>query len=399
MLESYPLITTIVTSVVFAFLLGLLSHRLHLPTILGYLFAGVLLGPNTPGFIADIQIAEQLAEIGVILLMFGVGLHFSLRDLVKVRSIVVPGAIIQMFLITFLCLAVALLMKHDFLESLVFGITLSVASTVVLLRVLEQYNLTDSHAGKVAVGWLVVEDGAMVVILVILPVISEMLSNNQHLELQIILETITLVILKITAFVMVMLVFGKQLLPRLLTAIARTKSRELMSLGTLSIASGFAFIAYTLFGASFALGAFMAGFVLNESTIGKKFAEKSLPLRDIFAVLFFVSAGMLFNPHILIEYPLAILMALILIILGKAIIAYLIMRSFRQDFYSSLILAISLAQIGEFSFILTALALKLNIFSQTLYDLIIASAIFSITINPFLFKIVEKFKPELQSSS
>lgn len=394
MLESYPLITTVVASVVFAFLLGLLANRLHLPTILGYLFAGVLLGPNTPGFIADIQIAEQLAEIGVILLMFGVGLHFSLRDLIKVRSLVVPGAIIQMFLTTSLCLAIAMLMKYSFLESLVFGITLSVASTVVLLRTLEQHNLTNSPIGKVAVGWLIVEDVAMVVILVILPVISEMMSGNQQLELTIIFETITLVILKITAFVMVMMVFGKNLLPRLLTAIARTKSHELMSLGTLSIASGFAFVAYTLFGASFALGAFMAGFVLNESPIGNKFAEKSLPLRDIFAVIFFVSAGMLFNPKVVAEDPFLILMALILVVLGKAVIAYLIMRILRQDFYNSLILAISLAQIGEFSFILTALALKLNIFSHILYDMVIASAIFSITLNPFLFRIAKKFKPE-----
>jgi CPA2 family monovalent cation:H+ antiporter-2 len=392
MLESYPLITTIVASVVFAFLFGLIANRLRLPTIIGYLFAGILLGPNTPGFIANVHIAEQLAEIGVILLMFGVGLHFSLGDLIKVQRIAIPGALIQMALTTGVCLAISMLMKHNFVESLVFGITLSVASTVVLLRALEQYSLTDSHVGKIAVGWLIVEDVVMIVVLVIMPVILDMMNSGLELEWKIIFEKIFLVALKITAFVICMVMIGKKALPRLLTMIAKTKSRELMSLGTLSIASGFAFVAYTLFGASFALGAFMAGFVLNESAIGEKFADKSLPLRDIFAVLFFVSAGMLFNPHVLTTEPWLVLIAFGLVVFGKAIIAYLIMRLFRQNFYNSLVLAISLAQIGEFSFILTALALKLGIFSQILYDMVIASAIFSITVNPFLFKFAKRFE-------
>ncbi len=395
MIESYPLITTIVISVVSAFMLGLLANRLHLPTILGYLLAGVLLGPNTPGFIADSHIAEQLAEIGVILLMFGVGQHFSIKDLARVHRVAVPGAIIQLSVTTAICLAVAMFLRHDFLESLVFGLTLSVASTVVLLRALEQYRLLDSHVGKVAVGWLIVEDIAMVVALVLLPVFSDMLSEDGKLDPRIVFEAVLLVILKISAFIMVMMVFGKKLLPKLLTAISKTKSRELMSLGILAIASGFAYIAYTLFGTSFALGAFMAGFVLNESEIGKKSAEKSLPLRDIFAVLFFVSAGMLFNPSVITKEPALVFAAFLLVVVGKAIITFFLMRLFRQSVYNSLVLAVSLAQIGEFSFILTALALKLEIFSHILYDMVIASAIISITLNPFLFKIVQKFKPKI----
>jgi CPA2 family monovalent cation:H+ antiporter-2 len=391
MLESYPLITTIVISVVFAFMLGLAANRLHLPTIVGYLLAGVMLGPYTPGFIANNHLAEQLAEIGVILLMFGVGLHFSVNDLLKVRRIAIPGGLIQMLATTLLCLTVAMWLKHSFLESLVFGLTLSVASTVVLLRALEQHKILNTTIGKIAVGWLIVEDIAMVVALVLLPIYITMLSSGSF-NSYIIFENLFLILLKISAFIMVMIVVGRKFLPKLLNIIAKTESRELMSLGILSIASGFAFIAYTLFGASFALGAFMAGFVLNESEIGKRSADKSLPLRDIFAVLFFVSAGMLFNPQVLLQEWNLVLAAIALVLFGKAIIAYVIMRLFRQNIYNSLLLAVSLAQIGEFSFILAALALKLDIFSQTIYDMVIASAFISITINPFLFKWVKRFE-------
>lgn len=391
MIESYPLITTIVSSVVLAFLFGLIANRLRLPTILGYLLAGVMLGPNTPGFIADINLAEQLAEVGVILLMFGVGTHFSTKDLLRVHKIAIPGAIIQMSVTTLICLFVAMFMKHSFLESLTFGITLSVASTVVLLRSLEQYKIIDCHVGKIAVGWLIVEDIIMIIVLVLLPLFPDISSSGEEERLYVIMKLIFLTILKITVFVIIMLIVGKKLLPRLLVIISKTKSRELMILGIIAISSGFAFIAYTLFGASFALGAFMAGFILNESEIGKKSADKSLPLRDIFAVLFFVSVGMLFDPSILIKEPILIIIAFLLVVLGKAIVTYFIMRAFRQSFYNSIILAISIAQIGEFSFILAALALKLNIFSSTIYNMVIVSAIISITINPFLFKLVEKF--------
>jgi monovalent cation:H+ antiporter-2, CPA2 family len=390
MLESYPLVTTLVASLAIAFLLGFLANRLRLPTILGYLVAGVVIGPNTPGFIANIKIAEQLAEVGVILLMFGVGLHFSTNDLKRVHRTAVPGAIIQMTLTTICCLVVSMWLGHSFAESLVFGITLSVASTVVLLRVLEENKMLDSYVGKIAIGWLIVEDIAMVLILVMLPVLSETFLKESSYDFYDIFRTVVIVFAKIVAFVAIMMVFGKRLLPKLLVAISKTKSRELITLGTISISSGFAFIAYTIFGASFALGAFMAGFVLNESAIGRKSAEKSLPLRDIFAVLFFVSAGMLFNPKILLEEPLLILVAFFLVVFGKGFITYLIMKIFRQTSSNSLMLSASLAQIGEFSFILAALALKLEVFSPVVYDMVIASAILSIAINPFLFRVAKK---------
>ncbi len=389
MLESYPLVTTLVMSLAIAFLLGFLANRLRLPTILGYLVAGVIIGPNTPGFIANINIAEQLAEVGVILLMFGVGLHFSTRDLKEVHRTAVPGAIIQMTLTTICCLSVSILLGHSFVESLVFGITLSVASTVVLLRALEEHKILDSNVGKIAIGWLIVEDIAMVVILVMLPVFSETLQKENTYDFYNIFRAIIIVLAKIISFIAIMMIFGKKLLPKLLVSIAKTKSRELMTLGTIAISSGFAFIAYTIFGTSFALGAFMAGFVLNESKIGRKSAEKSLPLRDIFVVLFFVSAGMLFNPKVLLEEPLLILTAFILVTLGKGAVTYFIMKIFRQTISDRLILSAGLSQIGEFSFILAALALKLKIFSPIVYDMVIASAILSITINPFLFRMVK----------
>jgi CPA2 family monovalent cation:H+ antiporter-2 len=390
MLESYPIVTTLVISLAIAFLLGFLANRLRLPTILGYLVAGVIIGPNTPGFIANIKIAEQLAEVGVILLMFGVGLHFLTSDLKKVHRTAIPGAIIQMTLTTFCCLGISIWLGHSFAESLVFGITLSVASTVVLIRALEEHKILDSHVGKIAIGWLIVEDIAMVVILVMLPVFSETLLNKNNHDFHIILRTTIIVLAKIITFVVIMMVFGKKLLPKLLVSIAKTRSRELITLGTITISSGFAFIAYTIFGASFALGAFMAGFVLNDSIIGRKSAEKSLPLRDIFAVLFFVSAGMLFNPKILFEEPLLILTAFILVTFGKGAVTYLIMKIFRQTISDRLILSASMSQIGEFSFILAALALKLKIFSPVVYDMVIASAIISIAINPFLFRLAKR---------
>ncbi len=391
MLESYPLITTLVVSVTIAFLFGLMANRWRLPTIVGYLLAGIMIGPNTPGFIVNTNITEQLAEIGVILLMFGVGLHFSTNDLKRVHLIAVPGAVIQMVITTFVCLFVATLLHHKFIESLVFGITLSVASTVVLLRALEEREMINSHVGKVAIGWLIVEDIAVVIILVLIPALWEISAKNQSVDIYNIFRAIVSVLVKIIAFIVIMVIFGKKLLPKFLVAISRTKSRELMALGTITISSGFAFIAYTIFGASFALGAFMAGFVLNESKIGRKAAEKSMPLRDIFAVLFFVSAGMLFNPMVIIEEPILILVAFILVTFGKAVISYFIMKVFRQTTSDCMILSASLAQIGEFSFILAALALKLNIFSHIVYDMVIASAIMSIAINPFLFKLAKKF--------
>lgn len=386
--QSYPLITTIVFSVVFAFLLGFIASKTKLPTIIGYIVAGIVLSPNTPGFIADINIAKQLAEIGIILLMFEVGLHFSTKDLRNVHFIAIPGAIIQMLISTILSALCVYLLDYNWLESLIFGISLSVASTVVMIRQYEQYRLNNSQTAKIAIGWLVIEDIAMILVMVTLPTIAFMMKNNNQINGAVIMENIFIIISKIAIFTIAMVTIGKKLLPSFLMTIHKTKSRELVSLSILAIASGFAFIAYAIFGASFALGAFIAGFILNESEIGRKTVDKTLPLRDIFAVLFFISVGMIFNPAIIVKNPLLILLTTFLVIFGKGIIAFLIMRIYKKNKYESLILAVGLAQIGEFSFILSALAMKLDIISQNLYDMIIASAIISITLNPLLFKMV-----------
>ena len=390
--HSYPLISTIVFSVVFAFLLGFIASRLKLPTIVGYIVAGILLSPHTPGFIADIEIAKQLAEIGIILLMFEVGLHFSMKDLLNVHKVAVPGAIIQMVSVSIVSSLCANFLGYNLLESIIFGISISVASTVVMLRQFEQYHLKNSQMAKIAVGWLVIEDIIMIIAMVILPPIVDMIRFQNSINTEIIIETIIIIISKILIFTIAMVTIGKKLLPKFLITIHKSRSRELVSLSILAIASGFAFIAHAIFGASFALGAFMAGFILNESEIGRKTVDKSLPLRDIFAVLFFISVGLIFNPYIITQEPILVFITTILVIFGKGIIAFIIMKLFKKTTNDSLILSASLAQIGEFSFILTALAMKLNIISQTLYDMVIASAIISILLNPLLFKIAIRYK-------
>jgi CPA2 family monovalent cation:H+ antiporter-2 len=390
--HSYPLISTIVFSVVFAFLLGFIASRLKLPTIVGYIVAGIFLSPHTPGFIADIEIAKQLAEIGIILLMFEVGLHFSMKDLLNVHKIAVPGAIIQMVSVSIVSSLCANFLGYNLLESIIFGISIAVASTVVMLRQFEQYHLKNTPMAKIAVGWLVIEDIIMIIAMVILPPLVDMIRFQNSINTEIIIETIVIIISKILIFTIAMVTIGKKLLPKFLITIHKSRSRELVSLSVLAIASGFAFIAHAIFGASFALGAFMAGFILNESEIGRKTVDKSLPLRDIFAVLFFISVGLIFNPYIITQEPILVFITTILVIFGKGIIAFVIMKLFKKTTNDSLILSASLAQIGEFSFILTALAMKLNIISQTLYDMVIASAIISILLNPLLFKIALKYK-------
>jgi CPA2 family monovalent cation:H+ antiporter-2 len=395
MIESYPLITTIVASIVGAFLFGLIAKRLKLPAILGYLCAGIMIGPYTPGFIANVELAKQLAEIGIILLMFGVGLHFSVKDLIVVNKIATPGALLQIAFTTAIGIVVTLLMGYTLLEGIIFGLAISVASTVVLLRSLEHYHMVSSNVGKIAVGWLVVEDIIMVLAIVLLPMVADAMTHKSDLKLNEVLYQIFSILLKITAFAIVMVFAARKLLPHLLVYIAKTKSIELMSLGTLSIAMGFAFIAYTLFGASFALGAFLAGLVLNESDIGRKAAKQSLPLRDTFAVLFFISVGMLFDPSVITRDPLMVLVTFIIIVIAKPFAAYIITRSFRHCIGDSLVIAVSLGQIGEFSFILSGLALKMGVFSTHLSDLILAGAILSIACNPFLFKLAKNFhKPK-----
>ena len=382
------LIITLVGGFVLAFVFGMLANRLKLSPLVGYLVAGVIVGPYTGGFVADTELAPQLAEVGVILLMFGVGLHFSLADLMKVRKVAIPGALVQIAAATVLGWALGrLLLGLGDVEALLLGFSLSVASTVVLLRALEERKQLKSDAGRIAMGWLIVEDLVIVIALVMLPLLiiapGEALSGNE------LVKSIGWTLIKVAGFVGVMLVVGAKVLPWVLVRIAHTKSRELFTLGVLAIALGIAWVAYYLFH-SFALGAFLAGLVLNSSPLGHNAAERSLPLRDAFAVLFFVSVGMLFDPTILVREPLAVLGVLAIVIIGKSLAALAITTAFKLDRATSLTVAASLAQIGEFSFILAATSVSLGAMSRETHDLILAAALLSISLNPFVFLFTDR---------
>ena len=368
-------------------MLGALAHRLRLPPIVGYLLAGVLIGPATPGFVADQTLASELAEIGVILLMFGVGLHFSLEDLLSVKSIAVPGAIVQIVCATLLGMGLAHWLGWTKSAGLVFGLALSVASTVVLLRALQERRLVETERGRIAVGWLIVEDLVMVLTLVLLPAFVSALGGKGGGTTGFtgVATAAALTIAKVVAFVAIMLIVGKRLIPWVLHYMAHTGSRELFRLAVFVIALGAAFAAAELFGVSFALGAFFAGMILSESPLSQRAAEETLPLRDAFAVIFFVSVGMLFRPAILVEDPLAVLATLAIILLGKSLAAFAIIRLFGYPASTALLVSVSLAQIGEFSFILAGLGVELGLLSERGRNLILAGAIFSIVINPLLF--------------
>lgn len=391
---EHTLINTLIASIVIAFVLGMVARRFDLPVILGYLLAGVAIGPRTPGFVGDTEMARQLAEIGIILLMFGVGLHFSFRDLMNVRKIALPGAVVQMVSATCVGALVAVWAGYPWVEGLIFGFSLSVASTIVLLRALEQRRMIDSHGGKIAIGWLIVEDIVMVLALVLLPVLAHIYESDNPSDKALIFSTVSTVLFKIGGFFAFMLIVGRRFLPWLLTWIAKMRSSELSTLGTLSIALGFASFAYVVFDASLALGAFLAGMVLGESEVGRKSAKNSLPMRDAFSVLFFVSVGMLFNPMTLIEQPIAVLLTLLVIVVAKGLAALAITRLFHQPHDVGYTVALGLAQIGEFSFILGGLAMAHNLMPEPLYNLILAGAILSITVNPFLFRIYDTFYPK-----
>ena len=382
-----PLIATIVAGLVVAFAMGALAYRLRVSPVAGYLFAGVLIGPFTPGFVADTDLAVELAEIGVILLMFGVGLHFSLKDLLSVRKIALPGALAQIAVATLLGFLLARYLGWTILAGLIFGLALSVASTVVLLRALQARNAVQTERGRIAVGWLIVEDLAMVIALVLLPVIAQIMEGGSGGSTQI-AAIVGLTLLKIGGFIALMLIVGKRLIPAGLHWVAHTGSRELFRLAVLSIALGVAFGAAYLFDVSFALGAFFAGMILGESQLSRRAAEETLPLRDAFAVLFFVSVGMLFDPSVVVEQPWPLLATVAIIILGKSIVAYGIVRAFRFSNETALTVSASLAQIGEFSFILAGLGVGLNILPQEGRDLILAGAILSIFANPFIFTLM-----------
>jgi CPA2 family monovalent cation:H+ antiporter-2 len=384
------LIATIVMGIVLAFAGGFIAYRLKLPPLVGYLLAGVAVGPFTPGFVADEGLARQLAEIGVILLMFGVGLHFSIKDLLAVRGIALPGALGRIAVVTALVVGIAHLWGWSFGAGLVFGLALSVASTVVLLRVLEERNTLDSVNGRIAVGWLIVEDLAMVLVLVLLPVLAGVPADDPHGPAgnaggDSLVLTLALTLGKVVLFLALVLIVGRRVVPWALEQVARTGSRELFTLSVLATALGIAFGSAELFGVSFALGAFFAGVILNESDFSHQAAADSLPLQDAFAVLFFVSVGMLFDPSILIREPLAVLAVVLVIVLGKSVVAFGIVAAFGYPVSTALTVSASLAQIGEFSFILAGLGVTLGLLPEEGRDLILAGALLSITLNPVVF--------------
>ena len=389
--HNITLITTVAAAFGLALLFGLAAARLKLPPLVGYLVAGMLIGPHTPGFVADAGLAAQLAEIGVMLLMFGVGLHLSVDDLLTVRKIALPGAVVQIAVATALGTGVAHLWGWPLGAGIVFGLALSVASTVVLLKALESRSALNSMNGRIAVGWLVVEDMVMVLALVLLPPLAGLLggAGTDDVSGSELLQAIAYTFGQIAVFVALMLVVGKRVFPWLLWQVARTGSRELFTLCVISAALGIAFGAAALFGVSFALGAFFAGMVLRESALSHRAAEESLPLRDAFAVLFFVSVGMLFDPRMLIDEPLRVLVVVAIIVIGKSLAAMAIVLAFRYPLNTALTVSASLAQIGEFSFILAGLGVTLNLLPVEAQNLILAGAVISIALNPLVFSAVD----------
>ncbi len=394
--HDVALIALIAAGFVFAAVFGYLADRLHLPPLVGYLVAGVIIGSSTPGFVADVSLASQLAEIGVILLMFGVGLHFSAADLLAVRGVAIPGAIGQILIATLLGIGLASLWGWGVGAGVVLGLSLAVASTVVLLKALEERNLVSSTNGRVAVGWLIVEDLVMVLALVLLPAFAGVMGGHtdagEHAASGSIWLTIGMTLVKVAAFALVAIFAGPRIVPWLLTSVARTGSRELFTLSVLAIALGIAFGAAEIFGVSFALGAFFAGLVMSESHLSHRAAADSLPLQNAFSVLFFVSVGMLFDPSVLVREPLMVAGVLALIMLGKSLIAFGVVLLLRYPASMGFAVAAGLAQIGEFSFILAGLGVSLGLLSREGQDLILAGAILSITLNPLAFFAVEKIE-------
>ena len=392
--HATPLIAMIVAGIVLAFAFAAMAVRLRVSPLVGYVLAGVVVGPFTPGYVADQSLANQLAELGVILLMFGVGLHFSIKDLMSVRKVALPGALVQIIVATVLGLGLANMMGWSFSGGLVFGLALSTASTVVLLRAMQTLKLLDTERGKIAVGWLIVEDIAMVLALVLLPAIVQGASAGTNLGL-----TLLVTVLKVGGFIAFMLIVGRRLISWLLHSVAHSGSRELFRLAVLAIALGVAFGAAQLFGVSFALGAFFAGVILAESPLSQRAAEETLPMRDAFSVLFFVSVGMLFNPSIILTSTVPLIATLLIILVGKSIAAYAIVAASGRPRRTAFTIAASLAQIGEFSFILAALGTSLGVLPAEARNLILAGAILSILVNPLLFTLIGRFSRHLESDA
>lgn len=386
MSHNLPLISTIASALGLALIMGLIAVRLRLPTIVGYLLAGIIIGPFTPGFVADGAIASELADIGVMLLMFGVGLHFSLHELFEVRHLAIPGALVQIATATLLGTCVGYYWGWSLSGSLIFGLALSVASTVVLIRTLETRHSLESMNGRIAVGWLVVEDLAMVIVLILLPAIADSLNNTFSVSALQLWQALSMSIIKMVAFIGFMCFIGKRIFPKILRYIARTGSHELFTLCIAAAAVSIAFVAAKLFGISFALGAFFAGTMLQDSKFSQRAAEESLPLREAFTVLFFVAMGMLFDPSILVQQPLQVLIVVAIIIFGKSLAAYLLVLAMHYRISTALTVSASLAQIGEFSFILAELGTQLGVLPKEAQSLIIAGALISISLNPLVFR-------------
>jgi monovalent cation:H+ antiporter-2, CPA2 family len=386
--QSVPLITTIAAAFGLALVLGFIAARLKLPALVGYLLAGIVIGPATPGFVADVAMAGQLAEIGVMLLMFGVGLHFSLQDLLSVRRIALPGAVVQMLVATAMGAALASWWGWSAAAAIVFGLSLSVASTVVLLKALESQGMVETVNGRIAVGWLVVEDLAMVVVLVLLPPLAGILGSGTAAPGPEVWLALGRTVIEVGVFIVLMLVVGRRAFPWLLWQVTRTGSRELFTLCVVAAAVTIAYGSAALFGVSFALGAFFAGMVLRESQFSHRAAQETLPLRDAFAVLFFVSVGMLFDPKVLFDEPLKVVAVVAIIVIGKSLAAALLVLVLRYPLNTALTVSASLAQIGEFSFILAGLGMSLGVLPAEGQSLILAGALISIALNPLVFAAV-----------
>ncbi len=383
-LHELPLVSTIAIGLGMAFVCGFAASKLRLSPLVGYLLAGVIIGPHSPGFIADIDIAEQLSEIGVVLLLFGVGLHFSIQDFMEVRKIASFGAILRILIIMAAGMGMSFIMGWSLSTGLIFGLAISVASTVVMLRALEDHNLLQTITGKISIGWLVVEDVAMVLAMVLIPALAAgTVTNDDHTALGIQLIT---AFGKIGLFAAIMVIVGKRVLPWLLTAVSRTGSRELFTLAAISMAMGIAFGAAILFGVSLALGAFFAGMMIRESDLNHEVADRVLPFQDAFAVLFFVAVGMLFDPDVIVEQPLEVFVTVLLIVAVKFLVTFGIVRLFRYPMKTSLLIAVGLAQIGEFSFILIALGASVGLIDAEVRNLVLAGALISIALNPILFR-------------
>jgi len=392
--DKYALISTVVAAIVLAFVFGFIASRLRLSPIVGYLLAGLAVGPYTPGFTANTELALQLSEIGVILLMFGVGLKISIDDIWSVRWVAVPGSVMHTLASGAVGYISGLLLGMAPVESFVLGASLSIASTIVFLRAMEDKRAIKTEEGRIGISWLLIEDVFIVLAIVVLPaIVSVIAAEEADISIVPLLSAFGITFLKIAGFVALMLVVGGRLFPWLIVQVAHAKSRELLSLGTLSLALGVAWAAYFWFDASFALGAFLGGLALNGSRFSHRVAEDSLPLRDTFAVLFFVAVGMLFDPSVIVRQPLAVAAIVAVVIVGKALLAYALMRAMKQPPQASALVALGLAQIGEFSFVLAGLGLQLEVMSRETYNLILAAALISIALNPFLLRVVPDSAP------